>query len=84
MPVDVIDDMSATLAKARVKKAVIIYLSQRARPSNFTELQMACQMNDPKETGFISREVFYKCLELAKMVVMPREFEELANELADE
>jgi len=51
--------MGEALDKAKIKKAVMIYLSQRVRPANFTELQKACQMRDPQETDFLSREVFY-------------------------
>jgi Ca2+-binding EF-hand superfamily protein len=73
--------MHETLDKGKVRKAVLLYLSQKIGPNNFVELQKECHKKDPGLNGYISVQDFYQSFEKAQMNVLPREFEELLLEL---
>jgi hypothetical protein len=51
-------DMNETLDKLKVRKAVLLYLSQRIGAANFSELQRQCNIRDQQQTGFITNQDF--------------------------
>ena len=73
--------MNDTLDKLKVRRAVLLYLSQRIGDGNFTELQRQCMIRDQQRSGCVTCQDFLTCFELSGMNVLPREFDELQGEL---
>lgn len=73
--------MNETLDKGKVRRAVLLYLSQKIGANNFVDLQKECVSKDPAATGYVSVQEFHTSFERAQMNVLPREFEELMLEL---
>lgn len=73
--------MTEALDKGKVRKAVLLYLSQKIGANNFADLQRECMSRDKQKTGFVSCADLFTCFEKAYMNLLPREFEELMLEL---
>jgi hypothetical protein len=73
--------MDETLDKGKVRKVVLLYLSQKIAANNFVDLQRECVARDPSSTGSIPTAELFNCFERANMSLLPREFEELQLEL---
>lgn len=73
--------MTLTLDSMKIRKAVVLYLSQRIGANNFVDLQRECLSRDPGQTGTLPSMELFNCLTKSNMNVMEREFEELLNEL---
>jgi hypothetical protein len=73
--------MTEALDKGKVRKAVLLYLSQKIGANNFADLQRECMSRDKQKTGFLSCKDLFTCFEKAYMNLLQREFEELMLEL---
>ena len=81
MPPQAFTDMGGTLDKVKVRKAVLIYLSQRIQPGLFARMQECCLKRDTQKTGHIEHKLFLEACTESGMPVGEREFQELLIEI---
>jgi len=81
-----IAENASTIDKAKVRRCVILYLSQRLAKNedNLVNLQKILCAKDPQSTGIISNEEFEKALEQVNYTLIKEEKAELMKELDPE
>jgi Ca2+-binding EF-hand superfamily protein len=75
------DELRNTLDMIKVRRVVLLYLSEKLSPNNFTDLQKEFIKADSSKCGILTTQEFSNCFSRANMQLLPRELDELTNEL---
>lgn len=68
------NELQSTLDMIKVRRVVLVYLTEKMTPNNFTDLQREFVQADSSGQGLLSPEIFAGCFERANMKLQPREF----------